>query len=320
MTVVSGAGPADAADDTRWLRSRTWTPSRVGAAVYCTVLAAYCVLYGVPLDRLGQAAWILGGIAAVRLGRPLADHLKAFLDWLPLLAALLAYDYTRGIADSLGMPVLLAELADADRWLFGGAVPTVWLQTNLYHPEFVRWWEVPVSLVYFSHFIVPWVLAAVLYVRDRPRWVRYMRRVLLVSYAGLITYVLLPAAPPWYAAEHGVIPQQVHRGATRGWDMLGLRAASAWLSDAQADVNLVAALPSLHAAFALLISVALWPIVRGTALRIALVAFPFAMGFSLVYSGEHYVTDVLLGWLYVAVAVLAAAKWERMRAAASTEG
>jgi membrane-associated phospholipid phosphatase len=36
------------------------------------------------------------------------------------------------------------------------------------------------------------------------------------------------------------------------------------------------------------------------------------MAFTLVYSGEHYVSDILLGWLYAA-AVIAAVAWVRRR-------
>jgi membrane-associated phospholipid phosphatase len=66
----------------------------------------------------------------------------------------------------------------------------------------------------------------------------------------------------------------------------------------------VAAVPSLHAAYALLIALFLWPIVRGP-WRIAVAAYPLAMAFALVYTAEHYVVDVLLGWLYAGVATVA---------------
>ena len=32
-----------------------------------------------------------------------------------------------------------------------------------------------------------------------------------------------------------------------------------------------------------------------------LVAYPIAMAFTLVYTGEHFVIDILMGWLYAAV-------------------
>lgn len=313
MRRSSATAPDSRAGTVGRLRSWLRTPRYVGLAVYGAVLVGYSATAGLPLDRLGQTGWILAGIVAAQLGRPVREHVRLLVAWLPLLGALLVYDYTRGIADSLGMSVRVSELADAERGLFGGTAPTVWLQERLYDAAEVRWWDVGVSLVYFSHFIVPWVLAAVLYLWDRDWWAGYMRRIILLSYLGLVTYILLPAAPPWYAAEHGALGAPVERAATRGWDLLGLRTASSWLADAQADVNLVAALPSLHAAFAMMIAVALWRAARHPLSRTLLVLFPPAMGFSLVYGGEHYVIDVLLGWVYVAVAVAGARAWERHR-------
>jgi membrane-associated phospholipid phosphatase len=68
--------------------------------------------------------------------------------------------------------------------------------------------------------------------------------------------------------------------------------------------NATAAVPSLHAAFSLLVAITLWPI-AGRRWRPLLVAYPLAMAFTVVYTGEHYVADVLLGWLYTTGSVLA---------------
>jgi len=95
--------------------------------------------------------------------------------------------------------------------------------------------------------------------------------------------------------------------------VIGLRFASAWFNDIRADANAVAALPSLHAAFALLVTVGLWPVVRHWLPRILLAGFPIAMGVTLVYSGEHYVVDVLLGFAYVAFILLGLRVWDRWK-------
>lgn len=301
------------------------TPGRIGLVVYLAVLLWYCVTRGIPIDRIGQTVWILAGIFAAGLGRTWQQHLRVLIDWIPLLAALVLYDHTRGIADGLGMTVRVGELVSAERWLFGGELPTTWLQDHLYDPAQVHWWDVMVAIVYFTHFVVPWALAAVLYLRSRPLWVGYIRRVLLLSYAGLLTYILVPAAPPWYAAQVGEIDGEVARISTRGWWELGLTFADVMLKDAQAQSNQVAALPSLHAAFALLVPIILWPLVGRlgsvagrrvglvamAALRVVLVLFPIAMGFTLAYGGEHYVVDVLAGWLYVVLVCLVSRWWER---------
>jgi membrane-associated phospholipid phosphatase len=119
-----------------------------------------------------------------------------------------------------------------------------------------------------------------------------------------------------------VIDGEVARISTRGWWELGLSFAEVWLKDAQAESNPVAALPSLHAAFSLLAVVALWPLAArlgGSALgdaaslliRAVLVLFPLAMAFTLAYGGEHYLVDVVAGWMYVVVVCTAARWWEQ---------
>ena len=75
----------------------------------------------------------------------------------------------------------------------------------------------------------------------------------------------------------------------------------------------MAAVPSLHAAFSLLVVLALWP-TASRRVRIGLALYPLAMGFTLVATAEHYVSDVLLGWAYTA-AVAGLWTWiERRRA------
>lgn len=320
-TAVAGTlAPAVAVEAaaSRWLLFvRWWTPGRTALAVYLVVLAVYIRYEGVPMDRIGQTGWLLGGIVVHKIGQPLRESTRAVFDWIPLLAALVIYDHTRGVADTLGMPVHITDLVAAERALFAGHLPTVALQDSLYVVDTVHWWDVMASVVYFTHFVVPWVLAAILYLVSRKLWVPYIRRVLLLTFAGLATYILFPAAPPWYAAYGDYITDDVARIATRGWELLNLRSASAWLSSAQADANEIAAMPSLHSAFALLVVVALWPHVRSAWGRTLLAAFPLAMAFTLIYGGEHYLIDVVVGWVYVALVCLLAGAWERWRATGS---
>jgi PAP2 superfamily len=288
-----------------------WPIGRFALVVYLVALVVFVIRVGLPTDRIDQIIWILIGIVAAKLGQPLRIHLRAIVDWLPLLAALLLYDYTRGIADTLGMPIRVQELVDVERALFVGVLPTAWLQERFYHAGDPEWWDVAAAAVYMSHFVLPWVVAAAFYMSSRDLWWRYIRMVLLLSYAGLLTYIVLPAAPPWYAARDGLLEESIERTISSGWSVIGLQFAGAWLEREQAGVNQVAALPSLHAGFALLVSVALWPVVRNRLLRVLIVAFPISMGLTLVYSGEHYVIDVLLGWLYVAAIVVGLRLWDR---------
>ncbi len=80
-------------------------------------------------------------------------------------------------------------------------------------------------------------------------------------------------------------------------------------------------MPSLHAAFSLLIAITVWPRKRKW-LRPLVAAYPLLMAFSLIYAGEHYLSDILLGWAYTLVAVFAARaltrRWHAWRASSAT--
>ena len=64
----------------------------------------------------------------------------------------------------------------------------------------------------------------------------------------------------------------------------------------------VGALPSLHAAWPLMVTLLLWR--RAGRGRILLVAYTLAMAITLVYTADHFVFDILSGWLYATVTFL----------------
>lgn len=285
--------------------------------VWAAAFAVGIYLVGVPTsDPLLPFFWLWTATIAWRSDLPWRRHLTFLRDWLPVVLLLLVYNLSRGLADGFGPPHA-TELIHADEWLAGwatgGAVPTVWLQEHLYDPGVVQWWEIAVSLVYFSHFVAALAAAVVLWLRSRAQWARFMRRWFTLSLAGLITYFVYPAAPPWWAAlpEHGSLIPPVERISTNGWDALGLHSAGNTLNALQVEAaNPVAAMPSLHTAFALFVVVFFLPVVRRRWWPL-LLAYPLAMTFTLVYSGEHYVIDVLVGWAYVGGTFLLAGIAER---------
>ena len=105
----------------------------------------------------------------------------------------------------------------------------------------------------------------------------------------------------------------LHRLSASGWDVLGLPHAGALLADSQGQVNQVAAVPSLHTAFAVLTCLVLFPVARRAWQRAALVSYGVLMPLVLVWAGEHYVVDTLLGAAY-AVAVVLVLRLVRARA------
>jgi membrane-associated phospholipid phosphatase len=242
---------------------------------------------------------------------------------------------------------------DADRWLFFGTVPTVWLQERLKLP-YPPWWEIAISSVYMSFFILPYIVAAALWLRDREEWKAFVRLFVGLSFGALLIYALLPAAPPWAAArctaadvaggpsgprcmfrpargvpDGGLLGAMqgtqdgangwVERIVGRGWGKLNLHSASALIDQGQASVNLVAAIPSLHAALTAAVAAFLWSRVDRK-WRALLVTYVLVMAFTLVYTAEHYVVDILLGWALAAVVMTVINRYEGRRRTAPRRG
>src|SRR5436189_278978 len=115
--------------------------------------------------------------------------------------------------------------------------------------------------------------------------------------AGLVTYILSPAAPPWWASQHGYLSFQVRKVIDDLWHHFGIHAARAAFEHDQDFVNPTAAIPSLHAAYPMLMFLSFWSTGK-LWVRLLTGAYALLMGVTLVYTGEHYVIDILLGWVY----------------------
>jgi hypothetical protein len=142
-----------------------------------------------------------------------------------------------------------------------------------------------------------WVLGvAVLFFAWRSeRFERLCWSFLAVNLVGVVTYVLYPAAPPWYVLAHGPGPADLAAlpsaaGAARFDALLGIRLFEGFYSR---NPNVFGAMPSLHVAYPMLVVWHTWE--RGRLWRTASVAYTLLIAFSAVYLTHHYVLDVLGG-------------------------
>jgi hypothetical protein len=274
-------------------------------------VARFVVSYnrnGFPFDRERVFLWIAAALFITLIGRPWRRWVEVVVDWFPFALAFFIYDYSRGIATWVGRPVTVKGLLQVEKTLFFGKVPSVWIQTGVAKTgTSVGWWELGVSIVYASHFVLPFVVAGVLWWRSRREFHAWIARLMTLAFAGIAVYILVPAAPPWFAADEGLIPA-LTRPAGRGWSKIHLYAAPELLKRGQSAANPFAALPSLHAGIAFLIALHLFRRIGRGPWRWLLFLYPLAMAFALVYGAEHYVVDIFLG---CAMAWLADAFYER---------
>jgi len=272
----------------------------VGILVFIAVTITAVGFEGLILSRDWIFLWVILGLLALSLSDLKRWSRGIVFDWLPFFGILFVYDLARGLADNLGIHPHTSTGIDVDHALFGGdPIPTVWLQHHLYSPFHVHWYDYGIFVVYLTHFFATVIIAALLWRYAYPAFKRFRTMVLALTAAGFLTYVLFPGTPPWLAAQEGHLPY-VSRVVGDMWNHDGgMLPAAALFQNGNEYVNDVAAVPSLHAAFPVLIALFFWR-GAGPKLRVLLVAYPLAMAFTLVYGGEHYVFDVLLGWVYAA--------------------
>jgi membrane-associated phospholipid phosphatase len=274
--------------------------------VFVVAFVATSLLWGLQQSGDRVSLWVLGALLIASLGRP-RGWTRVLVDFVPLLVVLTLYDFLRGQAKGFVGHVFTYPQIRVDEWLFGGTIPTVTLQRAFYTPGHVHVWDYVAFLIYLSYFFVPIIVAGLLWKFAHHRFHRFVALWVGLAMTAFVTYALYPASPPWMASDQGHIPR-LTRIAPVISQQFGVNAAR--IMGSQQFVNRVAAVPSLHAATILLITFFFWPLTRRW--RWVLVSYPIAMGVALVYMGEHYAFDVLLGWLYaVIVYVVGSRLWDR---------
>ncbi len=284
--------------------------------VYAVALVCWISVLGLPKGTFRTFAWIWLALIAWNIRAPWRQHLMFLRDWWAPLAVLTVYLYSRGLADELGfVSVHVTEPIEVDRAMFGGTLPTEYLQAQLCGIPCERsstpaWYDVLLTTVYYSHFFVALTTAAVLWVRNRSAWVGFMRRYLSLNILALVVYITYPMAPPWMAAQDGIISSDIARITGRGW--YDLSASGGFHHKLSAVGNPVAAMPSLHTAIA--VFVAVYAITRlRSRWRWLLLLYPLAMSFMLVYYAEHYVIDIVAGFVAAGLVLWGCQVWERWR-------
>ena len=264
----------------------------IGApAVYLVALGVAIAAWGLPLARDQLFLWLGLGMAAFSVSA-WRSWGSMVLEWLPFFGLLVAYDFLRGAVSVQPWQAHVLPQIDVDKALFGGTVPTVWLQAHLWNPSHIRWYDVAVWCVYMTHFFVVWVVAAVIWRVSRERFRSYAVLTITLTIGAFLTYWLYPAQPPWIASE-GNLVGSVERVVPLVWGHLGVGTMQSAYENHDL-VNTVAAMPSLHAAYPFMLLLFFWS--AGMRVRILLGAYTLAMAFALVYGGEHFVTDILAGW------------------------
>jgi len=146
-----------------------------------------------------------------------------------------------------------------------------------------------------SHFVMTTGALVWLYLRHNDRFYFVRNMFMIAMGLALVGYVLMPTAPPRFFPELGFVD------------------TIAYYVNVKHDSGLVAlffnpyaAVPSMHVAFALMISIPALLVVRSRVAKVLWAAYPLVVTFVVIVTGNHWFMDAVAGAFVAGAAALVA--------------
>ncbi len=208
----------------------------------------------------------------------------------------IVYDSMRALPNYEVAQVHIKQPYDFEKFLFGINENGKLLTPNEYffnhHSPF---FDILSGLFYINWVPVPLAFAVYLFFKNKYLFIKFSLVFLLVNIAGFVIYYLYPAAPPWYVNLYGFdlhlgVPGN-RAGLARFDELTGI---PIFESIYNKNANVLAAMPSLHAAYPVIV---LYYGIKARLGKINWLFLVFMLGiwFSAVYSGHHYIIDIIVG-------------------------
>jgi membrane-associated phospholipid phosphatase len=240
-------------------------------------------------------------IAAGRrfLPRGYRDFARQLLIWVGFLVA---YQLARGVADRDPAEAIRHGLTVIDLQERVGGLWELSLQGALLSSDFLM--TLTSWTYWLSQFVVLGVALLYVYLRRNDSFLRFRNTILAANIIGLAGYIAFPTAPPRMFGEFGFV------------DVL---AQFSSLNHGSAVVELAsnpyAAMPSLHAADALLVGVTMAVLCRHWVFKVLWLAWPAWVAFCVMATGNHFWLDIAAGAVVAALAAAAVSATPLLRAA-----
>jgi hypothetical protein len=208
----------------------------------------------------------------------------------------IVFDYMKAFPNYRYQPVHIQDLYNAEKKWFGirsnGSVLTPNEYWQLHGDSFL---DILTGFFYLCWVPVPLAFATYLFFKNRIGFVQFSLNFLLVNLIGFVIYYLYPAAPPWYVQHHHFEFIANTPGNTGGLEKFDLFFGSGVFKSLYSkSSNVFAAMPSLHAAYPVIVLFyglkykAKW-------FNLLFAVVMVAIWFAAVYNSHHYILDVLAG-------------------------
>jgi inositol phosphorylceramide synthase catalytic subunit len=278
---------------------------RAGGALLPLIPALYAVLLLV-FDGDLRTEHVAVGIACLVLGFFGPRSAALYRDLLPFVLTGIGYDLVRYARAVFVTPdrVLGCGLRDAELSLFAVA-PGVSLPA-WFGARALPALDLLAAVPYVAFTYVAFGYAVWLWFKDRGRMRWFLWSFAIANVISFVTWIALPAAPPWYLESHGCVIDMSTApspaGLARVDQLLGIQYFAGFYSRA---ASVFGALPSMHCAYPVLGLLTAWNHEPRRTLALH-VGYSVWMALAAVYLGHHWVIDVLAGWATAAAGVLLA--------------
>lgn len=229
-------------------------------------------------------------------------------DWFVFFSFIYFFDSMRGtiyiLTCKLNLPVYAIYVVKIEKFLFGN-FPSVWFQNLLLKGEDFTWFEKLLTIIHGTHFVAFLFVGLIIWLHNSSYFKFYKTSFYLVTLLGVSGYIIIPTVPPWMAYElFNIIPKITH---------FNILIYNMTIPDITSGftTNPVAAMPSLHAAFPILCGMILWRSYRWKASIFYLYAS--SLLFTIVYTGDHYVVDIVAGAILAIVCYFLAFKIKKVQ-------
>jgi membrane-associated phospholipid phosphatase len=213
----------------------------------------------------------------------------------PFIVLLMSYEALQGVAGSLTLAPVIHPAGSGVSYGLIEAVQSAFLSPDLTDA---------MSLLYGLHFPLVIGSAILLWYSNKVLYKRYVYSLVACSYVSLVFYTLAPSAPPWY---NGVVSNLLATTSAQ----IGSSSLFSELAriGSLIESDKLAAFPSLHAAYVVLVSYFTIKLKR----TYGLVSIPITIGvlFSTIYLGQHYITDLVAGVVVAASCVIVVTRMDR---------
>ena len=216
----------------------------------------------------------------------------------------IVYDSMRILPNYEVSPVHIEEPYLLEKSLFGISMNDLVYTPNEYFALVqTRFLDIVSGLFYLNWVPVPLAFGVYLFYKNKRLFTQYSLVFLFANLLGFVIYYLYPAAPPWYVDLYGFELHLGVQGNSAGLARFdALTGIPVFASLYNKNANVLAAIPSLHAAYPVIV---LYYGIRNNLgwVNALFVLFMLGIWFSAVYSGHHYIIDVVLGALVAVVTI-----------------